>query len=192
MKKDKNTASCGWSKPKTLLACISLVLSIGFAGAAQPLSDKGDHVVTGGDLAFMNDAGPGSMAEVELGQLAVERAASARVKQFAQQMIKDHSKAGEDLKQLAQQKKVTLPPGVLPKAKQTKENLSKLNGEQFDREYVKVMVEVHEKDVAAFDAVAKNATDADVKAFAAATAPTLKHHLQMIREIAKSLNVQVK
>ncbi len=192
MKKDTTTARCRWITPTTLLACISLTCSVELAGAAQPPSDKGDHVVTGGDLAFMNDAGPGSMAEVELGQLAVERAASARVKQFAQQMIKDHSKAGEDLKQLAQQKKVTLPPGVLPKAKQTKENLSKLNGEQFDREYVKAMVEVHEKDVAAFDAVAKNATDADVKAFAAATAPTLKHHLQMIREIAKSLNVQVK
>ncbi len=194
MKKETNTARCGWITPKTLLACISLTCSIGIAGAgaADPPSDKGDKVVSGGDLAFMNDAGPGSMAEVELGQLAVKHGASAQVKQFARQMIEDHSKAGEDLKQLAQQKKVTLPPGILPQAKQTKEKLSKLNGEQFDREYVKAMVEVHEKDVAAFDASARNATDADVKAFAAETAPTLKHHLELIREIAKGMNVQVK
>lgn len=51
---------------------------------------------------------------------------------------------------------------------------------------------MHEKDVAAFDAVAKNATDVDVKAFAAETVPTLKHHLQMIRDMAKSMKVPVK
>ena len=102
-------------------------------------------------------------------------------------MIADHTKAGMKLKALAAQKKVPLPPGVLPKAMQTKEKLSKLKGIEFDRAYVMAMVEVHEKDVAAFEAMAKNATDADVKAFAAGTVPTLRHHLQMIHEIAKSV-----
>lgn len=149
-------------------------------GATQPPSDKGDYIVTGGDLAFMNDAAPGGLAEVELGQLALERAASPQVKKFAQQMIEDHSMAGKKLEQLAQLKKVELPPGILPEAKQTKEKLSKLNGENFDREYVTTIVQVHEKDVTAFEAVSKNATDTDVKAFAAATTPTLRHHLEMI------------
>jgi len=169
-----------------LLAAIAS--GIGVAGAADPPSDKGDKIVTGGDLAFMNDAGPGGVAEVELGRLALERAASAEVKQFARQMIEDHSKAGEKLKELAQQKKVTLSPEILPQAKQTKETLARLSGGDFDRGYVKAMVEMHERDVAAFDAVAKNAVDADVKAFAAETVPTLKHHLQMIREMAKRMD----
>lgn len=169
------------------LAVIGIICGIGLTGAANPPSDKGDRVVTGADLAFMNDAGPGGMAEVELGRLAVERAASPEVRQFAQQMIQDHSKAGEKLRTLAQQKKVQLPPEILPKAKQTKETLAKLRGSEFDRAYVKAMVEVHEKDVAAFDATARNATDADVKAFAVATVPTLKHHLQMIRAIANGM-----
>lgn len=160
--------------------------------AASPPSDKGDHVVTGGDLAFMNAAAPGGLAEVELGRLAAERATSPQVKQFAQQMIEDHSKAGKKLEQLAQLKKVKLPPDVLPEAKQTKEKLAKLTGENFDREYVKAMVQMHENDVAAFAAVSKNATDADVKAFAAATLPTLEHHLEMIRALARNMNVQTK
>ncbi len=92
---------------------VGSVFVIGFALAADPPSDKGDKVVTGGDLAFINDAGPGGVAEVELGRLAVEKAASAEVKQFAQQMIEDHSKAGEKLKTLASQKKVTLSPEIL-------------------------------------------------------------------------------
>ncbi|MDQ6622425.1 MAG: DUF4142 domain-containing protein [Verrucomicrobiota bacterium] len=140
----------------------------------------------------MNEAAPGGEAEVELGQLALKRAGSSEVKRFAQQMVEDHSKAGAKLKALAQQKKVTLPAGIMPKAKQTAEKLGKLEGAEFDRAYVKTMVEVHEKDVAAFSAFANNATDADVKTFAVTTVPTLQHHLQMIREIAKSMNMPVK
>lgn len=151
---------------------------------AKPPSDKGDAVVTGGDLAFINDAAPGGMAEVELGKLALSKAQNAEVKAFAQKMIDDHSKAGDELKQLAAQKKVTLPPDVLPKHKEAMEKLSKLTGADFDREYVKAMVEDHEKDVTAFEAVSKTATDADVKAFAAKTLPTLKMHLEMIKGIA--------
>lgn len=192
MKTRTNTDGRAGIKWSLFLAAVGIVYGMALAGAADPPSDKGDKVVTGGDLAFMNDAGPGGVAEVELGRLAVKSAASAEVRQFAQQMIEDHSKAGEKLKKLAQQKKVTLPAEILPQARQTKEELAKLSGSEFDRAYVKAMVEVHEKDVTAFDAVAANATDADVKAFAAATVPTLKHHLQMIRDIAKSMNVEVK
>ncbi|MGI9086200.1 MAG: DUF4142 domain-containing protein [Chthoniobacterales bacterium] len=188
MKKQATRMKCGWIG----LAGLGLACALRFAGAAQPPSDKGDRVVSGGDLAFMNDAAPGGLAEVELGRLAAERATSPQVKQFAQQMIEDHSMAGKKLEQLAQLKKVELPPGILPQAKQTKEKLSKLSGENFDREYVQAMVQAHEKDVAGFEAVSKNATDADVKAFAAATLPTLQHHLEMIRALAQSMNLPAK
>lgn len=159
---------------------------------AKPPSDKGDQVVTGGDLAFMNDAAPGGMAEVELGRLAAKQAASKDVKAFAERMIADHSKAGEELKALAQQKKVTLPPDIMPKHKETMGKLSKLSGTEFDKEYVKAMVMDHEKDVTAFEATAKGAVDADVKAFAEKTLPTLKMHLQMIRDLAGKMSVDAK
>ncbi len=151
---------------------------------AKPPSDKGDGVVTGGDLAFMNDAAPGGMAEVELGKLAVFKSNNADVKAFAQKMIDDHTKAGDELKQLATQKKVTLPPDVLPAHKQLIDKLSKSSGADFDKEYVMAMVEAHEKDVAAFENVSKTAADADVKAFATKTLPTLKMHLEMIKGLA--------
>lgn len=176
--------------PFALLLCILLAAGTAAVRATQPPSDAGDHVVTGADLAFMNDAAPGGLAEVELGRLASKRASSQQVNEFAQRMIADHSKAGKRLEALAEQKQVKLPPGVLPKAKQTKETLNKLTGEQFDRAYVKAMVEMHEKDVAAFAAFAKNATDADVKAFASETLPTLQHHLEMVRALARDLNVK--
>ncbi|MBA2623696.1 MAG: DUF4142 domain-containing protein, partial [Chthoniobacterales bacterium] len=101
-------------------AAAAIVSGMDLAVAAEPPSDKGDQIVTGGDLAFLNDAGPGGAAEVELGRMAGERAASAEVKKFAQQMIEDHAKAGEKLKKLPEQKKVALPAEILPQAKQTK------------------------------------------------------------------------
>ncbi len=159
---------------------------------AKPPSDKGDQVVTGGDLAFMNDAAPGGMAEVELGRLAMKQAASKDVKAFAERMIADHSKAGEELKALAQQKKVTLPPDIMPTHKEAMAKLSKLSGAEFDQEYVRAMIMDHEKDVTAFEATAKGAVDSDVKAFAEKTLPTLKMHLQMIRDIAAKMGVNAK
>ncbi len=160
--------------------------------SAQPPSDKGDQVVTGGDLAFMNDAAPGGLAEVELGRLAVKQGSTSAVKEFAQRMIVDHSKAGQALEELARQKNVSLPSKVLPEGKQTMEKLSKLSGTDFDQAYVKTMVVMHEKDVAAFSAVAQNATDADVKAFATKTLPILKMHLEMIHTMAEQMGVRIK
>jgi len=157
---------------------------------AKPASDKGDSVVTGGDLAFMNEAAPGGMAEVELGKLAAQKAQSADVKAFAQKMVTDHSMAGDELKQLAVLKKVTLPPDVLPTHKEVMTELSNLNGADFDERYVTAMIEAHEKDVAAFENVSKTAADADVKAFATKTLPTLKMHLDMIKSIADKMGVK--
>ncbi len=160
---------------------------------AKAPSDSGDKVVTGGDLAFINDAVPGGMAEVELGRLAVKQAASKDVKQFAERMIADHTKAGDELKQLAGRKKVPSPPSeLLPKQKETLAKLTKLQGAAFDSAYVQEMVADHEKDVAAFDNAAKTGTDADVKAYAAKTLPTLKEHLRMIQELATKMGGKAK
>ena len=159
---------------------------------AKPASDKGDAVVTGGDLAFMNSAAPGNMAEVELGKMAASKAQNPEVKAFGQKMVEDHTKANDELKQIAAQKKVMLPPDVMPAHKQLMEKLSKLSGADFDKEYVAAMVVAHEKDVAAFENVSKTAADADVKAFATKTLPTLKMHLEMIKAMADKMGMKPK
>ena len=157
---------------------------------AMPSSDKGDAVITGGDLAFVIDAAPGGLGEIELGKLAAAKAQNADVKAFGQKMVEDHSKVIEDLKALMIQKKVLLPSDVMPTHIELTDKLSKLSGADFDREYVKAMVANHEKDVTAFNSVANGATDADVKAFATKTLPTLKMHLEMIKGMADKMNVK--
>ena len=134
----------------------------------------------------MMKAAEGGMAEVELGQLASQRATDPQVKQFAQRMVADHGKANDQLKQLASSKNVQLPTDLPASAKRERDRLSKLSGAQFDREYMSHMTSDHKKDTSLFRSTAKSARDADVKQFAAATLPTLEEHLQMAQSIAKS------
>jgi putative membrane protein len=133
--------------------------------------------------SFTTNAAQGGMVEVRLGNLALAKAQSAEVKQFAEQMVADHTKANNELKEVAAKKSVALPTEVSDEQKSMLDKLSKLSGADFDKAYVKAMVEDHEKDVKEFQTQAQTGTDADVKAFATNTLPTLKAHLEMIKGI---------
>ena len=156
------------------------------AGSQSPSNTGHSHAVTGTDLTFLNEAAPGGMAEVELGSLALKQGDSQEVKSFAKRMVADHSKANHELDELATKKKVVLKKEKTVEQKQAMDRLSKLHADAFDREYAKDMVKDHEKDVTKFQEAATNATDADVKAYAAKTLPTLREHLDMARKLAAS------
>ena len=140
--------------------------------------------VSSADKEFMNKAAQGGMAEVKLGELAASKAQSPEVKAFGQRMVVDHGKANADLKTLAAEKNATLPADVSSEQKEMYDKLSKLSGAEFDKEYVKGMVEDHEKDVAEFKKESTGAEDSGVKAFAAKTLPTLESHLEQIKTIS--------
>lgn len=133
--------------------------------------------------SFTTNAAQGGMTEVKLGNLALAKTQSADVKHFAEQMVADHTKANDDLKEVAAKKSVALPTDISDEQKSIMDKLSKLSGADFDKEYVKDMVEDHEKDVKEFQTQAQSGTDTDVKAFAARTLPTLQEHLTMIKGI---------
>lgn len=139
------------------------------------------------DRAFVLEAGPGGLAEVELGKLAAQKGQSADVKRFGQRMVSDHSKANAELKKLAASKGITLPAEMNAEQKAERDKLAKLSGPEFDREYMALMVEDHDKDVAAFEEEAKNGSDPDIKSFAAKTLPTLQEHQRMSKDIKAKL-----
>ncbi len=151
------------------------------------MSNTAGGNVSSSDSSFMYKAAQGGMAEVELGKMASTKAQNADVKQFGQQMTADHTRANNELKTLAAGKNVTLPADVGAMHKATMDKLSKLSGAEFDKEYVKAMVEDHEKDVAEFQKQADSGTNADVKAFATKTLPTLKMHLEMIKAMQSKM-----
>jgi putative membrane protein len=141
----------------------------------------------GSDNAFLREAAMGGMAEVELGRLATTKAENADVKQFGQRMVDDHGKANDELKSLASKKNVSLPTELDAAHKAVSDRLSKLSGAAFDRAYMRDMVQDHNKDVAAFTRASRSAHDADVKAWAAKTLPTLQDHQKLARDINAKL-----
>jgi putative membrane protein len=135
------------------------------------------------DHNFLMDAAMGGMLEVELGRLATQKGASDAVKQFGQRMVDDHGKANQELMSLAQSKGITLPTEIDEKHKKDMTKLSALTGADFDREYGKMMLSDHRKDVSEFEKQSTRGTDADLKAFASKTLPTLKEHLKMAESL---------
>jgi len=136
------------------------------------------------DATFVLKASEAGIAEVAAGQLAVKRAGSSAVRKFGMKMVEDHTQANEELIALAKNN------GFKP-AKQMNDQhielvnkLSKLQGAEFDREYMPSQVKDHVEAVALFRKHAKNAQNADLKAFAAKTLPHLQMHLKMAKDIA--------
>jgi predicted outer membrane protein len=94
---------------------------------------------------FINDMTIANLAEVQLGQMASEKASNADVKSFGQMMVKDHTKANSELKQIASQLSVQPTTELDQKHKDLSDKLSRLSGSEFDREYINAMVMGHEE-----------------------------------------------
>jgi putative membrane protein len=108
-------------------------------------SGQAEHGATGDARHFAEKAAYAGNAEVKLGQLASERTQNPAVKEFAQMMVRDHSKAGNELKQAVKAHDVSPPAGLDPEHQQLYDRLSRLRGAEFDREYMKAMVDGHKK-----------------------------------------------
>jgi Predicted outer membrane protein len=148
-------------------------------GGASTLDEK--------TSTFMNKAADAGMHEVEAGQLAQQKASNPRVKAFGQMMVNDHSKANDELKSIAAQKNFQLPNSTSPKHQDHKNDLTNKSGADFDKAYMKMMVDGHKDVIDQFEKASKDATDPDVKNFAAQKLPTLKMHLDSAQAIQKAL-----
>lgn len=135
------------------------------------------------DQQFVKNVAADNMAEVELGKLAAQKASREDVKKFAQTMVDDHSKANDELKTLAGSKNITLAQSVDASHQAVHDRLSKLSGAAFDRDYVREMLNGHRKAVAAFKSEATSGKDAEIKAWASKTQPTIEAHLREVETL---------
>jgi putative membrane protein len=137
------------------------------------------------DKKFLKDAAIGGMMEVELGKLATQKGSSDGVKKFGQKMVDDHSKANDQLKELATKENFQVPSELDSKHQSRLDKLSKLDGPAFDKAYIKDQLKDHEQDVSAFQSEAQSGQNPNIKQFAAATLPTLQEHLSMAKDLKK-------
>jgi len=138
------------------------------------------------DRLFLEKAAMAGMAEVELGELAQQKATSIPVRVFGERMVQDHSEANDQLKVIASTKGAQFPAELEEKQKATVQNLQKLSSRDFDREYMKQMVASHEQTVADFKKQAESGNDADLKGFAASSLPKLEGHLKTARSLSEA------
>ncbi len=138
------------------------------------------------ETKFLKEAAEDGMAEVRLGELAKQRGSRPQVKELGTQMVADHTKAIEELKALAAKKGFTLPSELDSKHKTHIDELSKLQGAEFDRAYVSGLLKEHKDDISDFEAAAKS-DDPDIKAFAEKILPTLRSHLQHVEQLQSEI-----
>lgn len=144
--------------------------------------------ISASDQQFITQVAQDSMAEVQLGQLAVQRASSDSVKQFAQRMIQDHTQANQQMAQLASAKGVTLPQDIGDRNQAVMARLKTLSGAEFDRAYMTEMVNAHTTDVSLLQRQTQKGQDQDLKNWSAKKLPALQEHLQMARSMAQQTN----
>jgi putative membrane protein len=153
------------------------------ANANTKSNANGGSAKMSSDTKFASEAAVGGLEEVQLGQIAAQKGASDEVRQFGQKMVDDHSKANQDLMQVASGKGLSLPTALDAKHQAEVQKLSALSGDAFDKAYVDLMLKDHKKDVGEFQKESTGGADADIKSFASRTLPTLQEHLQMIQRI---------
>jgi putative membrane protein len=182
---------------KSLLTTIALVALLAAPAAAQTAQPRGGTAgsamppanakLSAQDRDFVKRAAIGGMAEVEEAKLAAQHTQSDAVKNFAQQMITDHTKINADLQAITGRIGVA-PPATLDKEHAAMlQRLGKLSGSQFDKSYMQDQVSEHRKTISLFEKEDKSGQNPELKTFATNTLPTLRRHLQMAQDVSAQI-----
>lgn len=156
---------------------IALLLFGAIASFVMPARAKSD-------ASFMQDAAHAGAAEIEASRLASSKSRNADVKAFANAMITDHTKVADELKALAASKKVSLPEGPSVAQKAALKTVNTADNDKFDELYLQHFgINAHEDTIRLFEDAARDAKDAEVKAWAQKTLPGLRHHLEMAKAL---------
>jgi putative membrane protein len=153
-------------------------------------SHWGDGAAGSGSVdpaSFVTKAAQGGLTEVAVSKAAEASSQDPKVKQFAEQMVRDHSKANDELASLAKSKGLQIPTSLDAQHQAIVQKLSNKKGAEFDAAYGKQMKEDHAKTVALFQAATKT-SDPDLAAFAKKTLPTLTEHKQMAGELPGAMH----
>ena len=154
--------------------------------AADNTASDSASVAAEDDAEFAVNAANGGMAEVALSKIAEEKATDPKVKEFAKQMITDHSKANDELKTLAASKNITLPSAPNEEKQKAASNLGSKSGADFDKAYIAQMKKDHDQTVKLFEDAQKDVKDAELKAFIDKTLPVIKAHAEHVKSLDKT------
>jgi putative membrane protein len=162
-----SVSSCGDDKPKDT------------KDAAEKTNDaKLDNTAKEKDAQFLVNAAEINLEEISLGKLARQKGNTAHVKELGKMMEDEHTKSWSDLSALAKIKMITLPESATDNAKDAYKKLNDKSEKDFGKAYSDMMVNGHKDAIALFEKAAADCSDPDIRAWATATLPALRAHLE--------------
>ena len=152
-----------------------------------PVSTQPGQVTTQGDISadmgFVREAASGNLMEIQLGQLAQNKASNPAVKQFAQRMVADHNNLENQLTSVASTGGQSFTPTMDSRHQNQINRLQGLSGAEFDRNYMSLMIRAHQRDVNNFQTQSQSANSAQVRTLAINSLPVLQQHLSLAQQV---------
>lgn len=172
-----------------LLAGIALApLSAAAQDASTSAQQSGTTAAAGVNAVdtetFVTKVPSSNQFEIEASKLALQKASDDQVKQFAQMMIDDHTKAGDAFMEAVKNAGFTPPGTALEERHQQMLETLSAQDQNFDQAYLQAQVQAHNEAVSLFSAYAQSGDNEPMKAFASETLPTLKQHLAAVEQLA--------
>jgi predicted outer membrane protein len=140
-----------------------------------------------GTNEFLMQAMQDSMAEIQICEIALEKLGNEEAKAFAQAMIDEHGRMGRELEKLATSKKLDMPRRIRPEQEMTVDELSSLQGRDFEQRWIQYNIDVHERDIKVFQHYSSEEYDADIREMARQSADTFGQHLKMAHDVGRRL-----
>lgn len=165
---------------KTLVLALAIAAAPAAFGATTDLSPK--------DQAFAMKIANANMAEIEQSKIAQERTQNSKIKSYASMMISDHGAAGQKFDKIAQKNSWSMPMSLDAQDQSKLDQLSRLQGQDFDRQYVMNMKEGHDAAMALFRDTAKTADSSELRGYATDVLPTIEQHRKQSGELPPSIN----
>lgn len=173
------------------LAAAAMLLAGSAFAQQSPASSKGtmNSRLSSADRSFLQEVSQDNLSEVKTAKMVEEKTQDPAIRQYAKDLVNDHTQAEQQLSSVATSVHVTL--RSQPNAKQTAayDHLKTLSGKQLDVAFVKDNLRDHQKDIQKFDGEIKNSQDPSVKDFAAAMLPHLQDHIRLAEDLAGNMDM---
>lgn len=167
---------------KQVISAVAISLLLASSAMAQEKAGDPDKAAAAMKVEtpkFVEMVASSNMFEIESSKLAEQKSKDDDIQAFAKHMIKDHTKAGDDLKAAGQ----TPPMKYAPKHAAMMKLLEGANGADFEALYLDMQAQAHVEAVSLFRTYAGSGDDQKVVAFAKNTLPTLEMHQKHVKEI---------
>ena len=173
-------------KSRSMLAISTIVLAVFIISVAQQMS-RGQAMAT--EDAFLKQAAEINLGEVQLGKLAEQKGNNPAIRDFGKRMVEDHTKAEDNLRQIAQQQGVTLPSNPGQHVTSLQQQLSGATGAQFDQIYIEHMLSGHKGAIDAFENEIEHGSNPAIKGYAESTLPVIQDHIRIAEDVAGKMGL---